>query len=289
MRSLLFVPGDSAKKLAKGLASAADALIVDLEDSVAPAAKTAARAIAAEFVASHGAAKPLFVRVNAIASGLIDNDLAAIMPARPFGIMLPKAAGQAAADELATMLRVHEAANGIGDGATKILPIITETAAATLLVTTWRSPDARLAGLTWGAEDLSADLGASATRDAAGRLTDPFRLARSWTMLAAAACETAAVDTVFVDFADPGALQRECAAAARDGFVAKMAIHPAQVEIINAAFTPSADAVARAQAIVDAFGAAGDAGVIAMAGAMVDRPHLRRAERLLARAARLRT
>ncbi|MBK8457018.1 MAG: CoA ester lyase [Phyllobacteriaceae bacterium] len=285
MRSLLFVPGDSPKKLAKGLASAADVLIVDLEDSVAPAAKAAARAIATDFVGESGAKKPIFVRVNALDSGLIEDDLAAVMPSRLYGIMLPKAAGPAAVDQVSTMLRVHEAANGIGDGATKILPIITETAAATLLAATWRSSHPRLAGRTWGAEDLSADIGATATRDAAGQLTEPYRLARSLTLLAAAACETAAIDTVFVDFADRDGLVRECADAARDGFTAKMAIHPAQIDAINAAFTPSAVDIARAKEIVAAFAAAGGAGVVAMAGGMVDRPHLRLAERLLARAA----
>lgn len=285
MRSLLFVPGDSERKLAKALDGDADALIVDLEDSVAYSAKARARKIAAEFVAANRGAKRLLIRVNPLGSGLIEDDLAAVMKARPLGIMLPKACGPESVEELATMLRVCEAENGVDDGATSILPIVTETAAATLAAAAWRIGHPRLAGMTWGAEDLSADLGASATRDGAGRLTEPFRLARSLTLLVAAACETPAIDTVFVDFADEAGLEAECASAARDGFVAKMAIHPSQVAVINAAFTPSAEALAKARAIVDAFAAAPDAGVIAIEGSMVDRPHLKRAERLLGRAA----
>lgn len=283
MRSLLFVPGDSPRKLAKALSSDADALIVDLEDSVAAGAKAEARAIAADFVAANRATKPLYVRVNAL-TGLTDDDLAAVMPAQPYGIMLPKADGRQSVDALSTRLRAREALSGIGDGTTRILPIITETAASVLAAPTWREPHHRLAGLTWGAEDLSADLGATATRAPSGAYADTFRLARSLTLLAAAACETAAVDTVFVDFSDPDGLARECAEAARDGFTAKMAIHPAQAAIINAAFTPSIEAIDKARAVVAAFAAAGDAGVVAIGGVMYDRPHLKRAERLLARA-----
>ncbi len=284
MRSLLFVPGDSPRKLQKGLASDADALIVDLEDSVAPAAKADARAIAADFVARNRTMKPLFIRINALSSGLADDDLAAVMAAAPYGIVLPKAEGRESVDALSTRLRAREALAGLDDGVTRILPIITETASATLLAPGWRQPHPRLAGVTWGAEDLSADIGASQNRTESGGYAEVFRLARSLTLLAAAACETAAVDTVFVDFSDAHALARECAEAVRDGFTAKMAIHPAQAATINAAFTPAGEAIEKATAIVDAFRAAGDAGVVAIGGVMFDRPHLRRAERLLARA-----
>jgi len=287
MRSLLFVPADSPRKLDKALASPADALIIDLEDSVAPAGKTDARAAAAAFIAANRARKPLFARINGLATGLADADLAAVVAARPAGIMLPKAAGPADVVDLAARLRVHEAEAGLPDGAMAILPIITETARATLFATEWRAPLPRLAGLTWGAEDLSADLGAMATRDEAGGLTPPFEHARTVTLLAAAACETAAIDTVFVDFADGAGLSAECRAAARDGFVGKMAIHPGQIETINAAFTPTPAALDAARAVVAAFAAAPGAGVVAIAGVMVDLPHLRRAERLLARAAKL--
>lgn len=284
MRSLLFVPGDSPKKMAKALSGEADALILDLEDSVAPGAKAEARAATAEFVAANRSARTLYVRINGLETGLADDDLDAVMAAAPHGIMLPKASGRDSVDALSTRLRACEALCGIADGSTLILPIITETAAATLLAASWRGAHARLAGVTWGAEDLSADLGAAATRTPDGTYSDVFRLARSLTLLAAAASETAAVDTVFVGFSDADGLARECAAAARDGFTAKMAIHPAQVAAINAAFTPAPEDIDRAHAIVAAFAAAGDAGVIAIGGAMYDRPHLKRAERLLARA-----
>lgn len=286
MRSLLFVPGDSERKLEKGLTSGADVLIVDLEDSVAPARKAAARGIAAAFLEGRaGQAGPLlYVRVNDFSTGLTDADLAAVVQAAPHGIMLPKAAGGADVERLSAKLRVHEAEAGLADGAIRILPIITETAAGLLSAGTYSPALPRLAGVTWGAEDLSADIGARTARDAAGRYTDVFRLARAMTVLAAAKAETAAVDTVFVDFRDMEALRRECLEAERDGFTGKMAIHPAQVPVINEAFTPSAEAVAEAREIAAAFAGAGDVGVVGIEGRMYDRPHLRRAERLLARA-----
>lgn len=287
MRSLLFVPGDSERKLEKGLAAGADIIIVDLEDSVAPANKPTARAIVTGFFGDRprdGGPK-LYIRVNDLASGLIGGDLAAVVSVRPDGIMLPKCNSAADVAELAAMLRVHEAENGLVDGATRIIPIMTETAAGLLAAASYRDAHPRLAGLTWGAEDLSAAIGAVATRDADGRYTDVFRLARAVTILAASAAQAAAIDTVFVNFRDTGGLRQECLESARDGFTAKMAIHPDQVAVINKAFTPSAEAVAQAKAIVQAFAEAGDPGVVALDGQMYDRPHLRRAERLMARAA----
>ena len=286
MRSLLFVPGDSERKLAKGLISGADVLIVDLEDSVAASAKEAARATAASFVGSEDArtAATLFVRVNDFSTGLTDEDLAAIMPAKPAGIMLPKCSSGDDVMLLSTKLRVHEARNGIEDGATLILPIITETAAGVLAGATYQSTTPRLAGLTWGAEDLSAAVGARATRDADGRYTELFRHARTITLLAASAAGAPAVDTVYPDFRDEAGLRIDCEEAERDGFTAKMAIHPAQVPVINEVFTPSPEAVAEAEKVVAAFKAAGDPGVLAIDGKMYDRPHLRLAERVLARA-----
>ncbi len=197
--------------------------------------------------------------------------------------MLPKSNSGADVQQLSTKLRVHEAENGLPDGVTKIIPIITETAAGLLAAGSY-SASPRLSGLTWGAEDLSAAIGARATRDESGRYTDLFRLARAMTVLAASAAETAAIDTVFVNFRDAAGLRAECLEAERDGFTAKMAIHPDQVAVINEAFTPSPEAVAHAQAVVEAFRAAGDPGVVGIDGQMYDRPHLRRAERLLARA-----
>lgn len=287
MRSLLFVPGDSERKLEKGLGSGADVLIVDLEDSVAASAKQTAREIAAAFAASSeaSAAATLFIRVNDFSTGLTDDDLAAVMPAKPAGIMLPKCSSGDDLMLLSTKLRVHEAQNGIEDGATRILPIITETAAGVLAGATYRNTTPRLAGLTWGAEDLSAAVGARATRDGSGRYTELFRFARTVTLLAASSAGVPAVDTVYPDFRNENGFRADCVEAERDGFTAKMAIHPAQVPVINEVFTPSAEAVAEAHKVVAAFREAGDPGVLAIGGKMYDRPHLRLAERVLARAA----
>ncbi len=286
MRSLLFVPGDSEKKLEKGFQSGADVVIVDLEDSVAPANKAAARAVAAGFIAARRkeTAAKLYIRVNDLSTGLTHDDLAAVVGAAPDGIMLPKANSSMDATHLSAKLRVHEAQQGLTDGATKIIAIMTETAIGALAAPTWRDANPRLEGLTWGAEDLSASIGARATRDNRGRYTDVFRFARTMTILAASASEVAAIDTVFVNFRDTDGLRAECDEAERDGFTGKMAIHPAQVPIINEAFTPSAEAVAHSQAVVEAFRAAGNPGVVGIEGKMYDRPHLRLAERLLMRA-----
>jgi len=286
MRSLLFVPGDSEKKLAKGLETGADVLLLDLEDSVGADSKSAARSITSSFIRENQAAAGplLYVRVNDFTTGLTDDDLAAVMPARPAGIMLPKAIGTKDVQRLSAKLRVHEAENGIEDGATRIIALIAETAAGVLEASNFKEALPRLAGVTWGAEDLSADLGARTPRDGDGRYTDVFRLARTLTILAAATTQAAAIDTVFVNFRDMDALRAECVEAERDGFTAKMAIHPAQVPVINEVFTPSADSVAHSRAVIEAFAAAGNPGVIGIDGHMYDRPHLRRAERILARA-----
>jgi len=284
MRSLLFVPADSERKLEKALQAGADALILDLEDSVSSSRKEEARRIASDFLQKESATALLYVRINALSSGLADEDLAAVMPARPAGIMLPKAEGGKDVTLLSVKLRVHEAENGIEDGATRILPIITETAAAVFAAGTFADSSERLSGLTWGAEDLSAEIGARTTRDDTGRYTGVFALARSLTLLAASAAGVAAIDTVFPAFRDVDAFSRDCAEAERDGFTGKMAIHPAQVPIINAAFTPSEEAIDHAHQVIAALQEAGETGVASIDGEMVDRPHLVRAERVLARA-----
>lgn len=289
MRSLLFVPGDSQRKMESALKSVADVLILDLEDSVAPARKAEARRLTAEFIAAKGAERQLMVRINPLQGGLADDDLDGVMASRPAAIMLPKAQSSADAMALSARLRVHEARHGIADGATRILPIITETALAVLNAATWNAPQPRLCGLTWGAEDLSADIGASGARDVNGALTGVFHLARSLTLLAAAACNVAAIDTVLPDFSTPGRLDDECRAALRDGFSGKMAIHPKQVDAINAAFTPSQASLEKARTIVAAFAAQPEAGVLAIGGVMHDLPHLRQAERILAMANSLQT
>ena len=288
MRSYLFVPADGGRKLDKAMASGADALIVDLEDSIAPERKDEARKLAAEFLKETigQAARPrLIVRVNAIATGLIDDDLDAVVPARPDAILLPKAEGGAAVTHADAKIAAREAIAGLDDGCVKIIALATETAQALFLAGTYRGSSARLTGLTWGAEDLSAELGAEANRDADGHFLDPYRLARVLCLAGAANAQIPAIDTVYVDFRNDAGLRRECEDARRDGFSAKMAIHPAQVAIINDVFTPNPEAIARAKAIVAAFAAAPGAGTIGIGGVMYDRPHLARAKRLLARVA----
>jgi len=287
MRSLLFAPADSARKLNKAMSSGADALIIDLEDSIALDSKARARDSAAAFLkdAMANTQRPyLIVRVNGLQTGLTDADLDAITPAKPDAIMLPKAEGGAAIVHAAAKLAVREAQSDLPDSHIKILPIATETAAALFMVGTFAGARARLIGMTWGAEDLSAELGARANRDEQGRFLDPYRLARSLCLAGAAAAAVPAIDTVFVDFRNHAGFRRECEEACRDGFVGKMAIHPAQVPIINDVFTPSADAIAHAQTVVAAFAAAPGAGVVGIGGVMYDRPHLARAKQLLARA-----
>jgi citrate lyase subunit beta/citryl-CoA lyase len=290
MRSLLFVPGDSLKKLEKGLTSGADVLLIDLEDSVALAAKEEARRTTSAFLTEHkaNAVRPrLYVRVNGLTTGMTDADLDGVMQASPDGIVLPKAVGGVDVSHLGAKLAVREAEYGLGDGETRILAIGTENAAGVFALGSFGGASHRLMGLTWGGEDLSADLGAEANRDERGAYTDPYRLARALTLFGAAAAGVDAVDSVYTNFRDMEGLAAECREARRDGFVAKMAIHPAQVPVINEAFTPSQEAIERARAVIEAFEANPGAGVVGVNGEMLDRPHLLRAERLLKRAGTL--
>jgi citrate lyase subunit beta/citryl-CoA lyase len=287
MRSLLFVPGDSPRKLDKGMESDADALLIDLEDSIAPQRKAEARATTVAFLRQAQSAKGrprLYVRVNGFATGLTDDDLDAVVAARPDGVVLPKAEGGAAVAACDAKLAARETRYGLPLGALDIIAIATETAAALFLAGTYAGSSKRLKGLTWGAEDLSAELGAEANRDAQGNFLDPYRLARSLCLAGAAAAQVQAIDTVYVDFRNEAGLRRECEDARRDGFTAKMAIHPAQVAPINAAFTPTPEAIKRAEAVIAAFGENPGAGTVGIGGVMYDRPHLERARQLLARA-----
>jgi len=285
VRSALFVPADDEKKLGKALRSGADALIVDLEDSVAPAAKERARRIAAEFLreAAQDARPLLYLRVNPLDGGLIDGDLDAVMSAAPEGIVLPKSLDGASVQQLGVKLAVREALFGLADGSTRIIAIATENARALFGMASYRACSARLEGLAWGGEDLSADLGAESNRLPDGSYGDPYRLARSLTLVGANAAGVAPIDAVYTNFRDSDGLRTEAIAARRDGFWAKMAIHPAQIPIINEVFTPTLEAVARARAIIAAFEASPGAGVVALEGEMLDRPHRLRAERILAR------
>jgi citrate lyase subunit beta/citryl-CoA lyase len=287
MRSLLFVPADSVRKIKKGFASDADAIILDLEDSIAAANKEAARELAAEhlFARAAGVAGPLvYVRINPFGSGLADIDLDLIVPSRPDGIVLPKSEGGQDAQLLSAMLSAREALAGLEDGAVSIVAIATETPASLFELGSYRGASARLAGIAWGAEDLSAGLGSETNRDTDGRLTDPFRLARTLTLAGAAAAGVAAIDSPFTAFRDGAGLEREAEAARRDGFGGKLAIHPDQVPVINRVFTPSTEAIARARAVVAAFAESDGVGVVGLDGEMLDRPHLLRAERILERA-----
>ncbi len=285
MRSLLFVPGHDARKLAKGLDCGADALIVDLEDAVPPARKAEARACAADFVAAHHERLPLVVRVNALDTGLLLDDLAAVVRARPHALMLPKCLGAQDVIRVSHYLDALEAHEGLPPGGIGLMPIATETARATVDTPSYGlQPLPRLMGLLWGGEDLAADVGAASNRDGAGHYTAPYALARSLTLLGATAAGVPAIDAVFTDFRDAAGLRAEAEAAVRDGFAGKAAIHPDQVMVINTAFTPTDEAVERARRIVQAFEAAPGQGAIAVDGRMLDRPHLRSAHRVLQRA-----
>lgn len=281
LRSLLFVPGDRPERMEKALGLGADALILDLEDAVALSAKEAARAHIAAFLSKsrdHGV--KLLVRINPLESALSDADLDAVVSARPDGIVLPKAEGRASVDDLVARLLAR------GAGGIPILPIATETPAAIFTLGNYAQVSDRLCGLTWGAEDLPAAIGAATSREADGSYTAPYQMARSLLLFAAHAAGVAAIETVFPDFRNGEAMAAYAARAARDGFTGMMAIHPTQVAIINAAFTPADADLARARAIVEAFQANPGAGALQLDGQMIDAPHLKQARALLARAGR---
>jgi citrate lyase subunit beta/citryl-CoA lyase len=287
MRSLLFTPADSDRKLAKGLTSGADVLLVDLEDAIAPGNKAMARDKAAAFLASSeraATAQPVYVRINDLESGLAEDDLDAVIGGAPDGIMLPKAGSADDIAALSAMLDEREAQAGLEPGSTSILVLAFETPLSLLNMASFQSCGARVTGYTWGAEDMAAMIGAKANRDDRGEYAAPFALARNVCLYAAAAAGVDAIDTVYVDFRDLEGLERDAREAARDGFTGKAAIHPDQVAVINTVFTPSAEEVAHAQAIIAAFEAAPGAGAVGLDGKMVDRPHLAMAERTLQRA-----
>jgi citrate lyase subunit beta / citryl-CoA lyase len=279
-RSWLFVPGDSDKKLSKIAYCGADAVIIDLEDSVAPDNKTAARRITADFVArNRNGAAQLWVRVNPLDSGLCQDDVAAIAGHAPHGLVLPKCEGPEDVDRLAALI---DAAGG--SAAIAIHAIATETPRAIFRLTGFadRTP-ARLSAISWGAEDLATAIGASGNRHADGGFHDAFRHARTLALFAAHAAGVQAVDTLYADFRDEAGLRQTSELARAEGFTGRLAIHPAQVAVINAAFLPSAAEIDHARRIVDAFAAAGDVGTVGLDGRMIDRPHLVQSQRILAR------
>lgn len=291
IRSWMFVPGDSERKLAKAPGSGADVVIVDLEDAVAPDAKESARGLAHEWLAEHCAeetspASPQYwVRINPLDTPLWQYDVEALLPAKPAGIMVPKASGPEQLQRLSQMLYELEPRNGIAPGETKLLPLVSETAqAANAIAAYGNAPEtnSRLLGLTWGAEDLSAAIGASRKRDSQGQWTDLFRMVRAQTLLAAHAAGIAAIDTLHADFRDIAGLRRVARDGFADGFAGMMAIHPAQVPIINDCFTPSDEQIEEARAIVELFESNPGVGALQLDGRMVDQPHFVAAQKLLA-------
>ncbi len=287
MRSLLFVPGDSPKKLDKCLATGADTLLLDLEDSVAPAAKAGARATVRDFL--KGAAKEtkrprLYVRINSLDTGLVDGDLDVVLEGKPDGILLPKSNGHEDLVLLDAKITAREAIAGIPDNTTKIMVLVTETPMSVFTLGTYKGASARLTGLSWAALDLAVAVNAETYRLESGGYTPPYQVARALGLFAAHAAEVLAIDTPYLNFKDDAGLKRESEEARRDGFHGKMAIHPAQVATINEVFTPNAETIKRARAIVDAFAANPGAGTIGVDGHMLDRPHLIRAEKVLATA-----
>ncbi|MET0363782.1 MAG: CoA ester lyase [Sphingobium sp.] len=271
LRSLLFVPADRPDRFTKAAASGADALILDLEDSVAPEVKDVGRAAIADWLAGERSVRS-FVRVNPLDSGLTEADIAAVLPGRPDGFVLPKAEGAASVRALTAMLGTDY----------PILPIATETPAAIFQLGSYGEVARSLAGLTWGAEDLPASIGAATSREAEGAYTAPYEMVRSLTLFGAHAASTAAIETVFPRIDDPDLLAAYVARARRDGFTGMMAIHPAQVATINAGFSPTPDEVAHARAVIDAFAASPGVGALRLDGRMIDRPHLVQAHRILA-------
>jgi len=280
MRSLLFVPADSERKLSRAPQFGADALILDLEDSVVPANRALARHQAREFLAATGSGGfRRYVRVNPLSSGAALDDLTAVVPGRPDGVLLPKCVPE----DLRTLdhfLSAFEAAFGIGLGAIRVIAIATETPAAMFMLGGYTGVSPRLEGLTWGAEDLAACLGGN-NRRPDGIYDDVYRLARSLCLAGAAAAGVMAIDTIYTDFKDEAGLGVECAAARRSGYTAKMAIHPGQIPVINQAFTASDEELAWARRVVAVFAENPEAGTIALDGRMVDKPHLTLARRLL--------
>ena len=288
-RSLLFVPGDSEKKIAKATTVGADAVILDLEDAVAESRKAAARGIVREALLANvtGRGCALLVRVNPLGSPLCLDDLETVMAGKPEGIVLPKAVSVDDTVRLSRHLDDLELAHGIEAGATRIIPVATEVPEALFMLGTYRGAGPRLAALTWGAEDLAAAVGALDNQDPDGRWSAPFELARSLCLFAASAAGVPAIDTLHADFRDSAGLAESSRRARRDGFAGKLAIHPDQVAIINAAFTPTEQEVERARRIVALFESNPGAGALSLDGRMLDRPHLVQARKTIALAERL--
>jgi citrate lyase subunit beta/citryl-CoA lyase len=288
LRSLLFVPGDSDRKFAKARLCGADVLILDLEDAVAPSQKDAARAQVAAWLAEAGSIESrLFVRVNPLETGMTQADLAAVVQPGLAGVLVPKANGAHDIATIAALIDPLESAAGMAPGSIRIMVVATETPAAMFNLGSYVPPHPRLVGLTWGAEDLAAAIGATANKEADGSWTEPYRFARSLCLFAAAAAEVTPVDTLYADFRDAGGLEADCRRARRDGFLGRIAIHPDQVDTINSCFSPSEEYIAEARKVVAAFAAQPELGTIGIDGKMYDIPHLKAAQKTLAAAGEL--
>jgi citrate lyase subunit beta / citryl-CoA lyase len=286
-RSLLFVPGDSEKKLKKSADIQADALILDLEDAVAPARKAEARTLVREHLTQRPdrSRTQLWVRINPLETPLALDDLRSVIGGGPDGIVLPKTRSADDVVRLAHYLDAFETQADIERGRVRILPVATETPQAVFSLGDFVRCGPRLAGLTWGAEDLSAAIGAMTNKQDDGSWSHPYQLVRSLCLFAANAAGVAAIDTLFADVRDTKGLRAACNVARRDGFSGKIAIHPDQVQVINESFTPSSDEVERARRIVDLFESNPGVGTIALDGQMLDIPHLKQARKVLALAA----
>ncbi|MEL6877409.1 MAG: CoA ester lyase [Pseudomonadota bacterium] len=283
MRSWLFAPGDSEKKMTKAADSAADIALLDLEDSVAPENKASARELVREMIEGRDDKARIWVRINPLSSGQTEADLDAIIAAEPGGVFLPKAEGGHDAHTLDAMLTVREKAAGIEVGTTRVAALVTETAAAMFTTGTYDGAP-RLVAMSWGAEDLSSELGAQEQRGADGGYTHTYEMARSLCLLGAVKAQVAPIETVQPEFRDLDALRERALRVRRQGFRGMLAIHPAQIEPINTAFTPSEGELAHARAVVKLFADNPGAGTLALGGNMLDRPHLALAQRILAEA-----
>lgn len=287
LRSMLFVPGDSEKKLTKAFGTPADALILDLEDSVSPDRLTLARQMVCAYLSDHPRGQQAaWVRINPLDSIFALQDLAAVMPGKPDGIVLPKALNAQGMVKLDHFLSAFETSEGIDLGSTLIIPIATEVPGALFELHSYAGASQRLAGMTWGAEDLATALGASGNKSSQGDFDFTYQLARSMCLLAASHAQVQAIDTLNVDFHDLAALRRDVQRARQAGFTGKLAIHPDQVMPIHEGFQPNADELSHAQRIVDAFAQAQGAGAVQLDAKMVDKPHLTQALRLLQLAAK---
>jgi len=283
---MLFVPGDRPERFAKAIGSGADAVILDLEDSVTPAQRPAARKAIAEFLLKGDRPVPAWVRTNPVQSDEALLDLVAVIQGRPDGVILPKARSGADVLQLDYWLQALEATYGIDSGSIRLIPMVTETAGALLQMASFVPTSARVLAMTWGAEDLATELGAGGNRDGDGTYAAPYQLASSLCLYTAAAAGVSAIDTVDTEIKDLAAVERRARASRRAGYTAKLAIHPAQIPALHAAFTPSESEVEHAERVLAAFAQAPASGAFMVDGKLVDRPHVLQAERVIAAARR---